>query len=115
MKRTNRPPLAERLEKSLKEGIEYARGQRDLASNYVPSGKTYSGEEVVLIRKRRKLSQAQFASLLAVDLKTLQSWEQNARKPSRPAMRLLQIFDKPDDFRAILNPPLKVSRQVREK
>ena len=48
--------------------------------------------KVASIRARRNLSQAQFATLLAVSVRTLQSWEQGSRKPSKPTMRLLQIF-----------------------
>jgi len=99
---TKRLPLAERLKKGLTEGIEFARGYRELATTIVPAGRAYSGEEVVAIRTRRRLSQAQFANLLAISVKTLQSWEQGARKPSGPTLRLLQIFDQPEAFRALL-------------
>jgi putative transcriptional regulator len=97
-----RAPLAERLKKGLAEGIEFARGDRELATTLVPAGRAYSGQDVVEIRTRRRMSQAQFAKLLAVNVKTLQSWEQGVRKPSGPTMRLLQIFDQPDEFRAVL-------------
>jgi putative transcriptional regulator len=99
---TKRKPLAERLKKGLTEGIEFARGERDLAVTVVPTGRVYSGEDVVAIRTRRHLSQAQFARLLAVSIKTLQSWEQGVRKPSKPTMRLLQIIDRPEEFRPVL-------------
>jgi putative transcriptional regulator len=82
--------------------MEYARGQVDLAKSIVPASRSYAGEEVVAIRTRRQMSQAQFAKLLAVNVKTLQSWEQGVRKPSKPTMRLLQIFDRPDEFLAVL-------------
>jgi len=103
MKETmRRVPLAERLRQGLTEGIEFARGERTLSTTIVPAGKSFSGEEVAAIRNRRHMSQAQFAQLLAVNVKTLQSWEQGARRPSKPTMRLLQIFDAPEEFRAIL-------------
>ena len=95
-------PLTERLKKGLAEGIEFARGERHLATTIVPVGRVYSGDEVVAIRSRRHLSQAQFARLLAVSVKTLQSWEQGVRKPSKPTMRLLQIIDCPEEFRPVL-------------
>lgn len=107
---TKRAPLAERLKKGLNEGIEYARSERDLKTNVIPFGRAYTGEEVAAIRLRRDMSQAQFAKLLAVNVKTLQSWEQGVRKPSKPTMRLLQIFDEPDEFRAVLI----VREQVRK-
>jgi putative transcriptional regulator len=100
---TKRTSLAQRLKKGLVEGIEFAQGDLNLATTIVPSGRTFSGEEVVAIRIRRHMSQAQFANLLAVNVKTLQSWEQGARKPSRPTMRLLQIFDSPEEFRSVLS------------
>lgn len=95
--------FAQRLRKGLAEGIEFARGDLVLAKTVVPPARTFSGEEVVAIRSRRHMSQAQFANLLAVSVKTLQSWEQGARKPSKPTMRLLQIFDSPEEFRAVLS------------
>jgi putative transcriptional regulator len=114
---TKRSSLSERLKKGLTEGIEFARGDLDLATTVVPAGHSFSGEEVVAIRTRRHMSQAQFAMLLAVHVKTLQSWEQGVRKPSKPTMRLLQIFDKPEDFRAVLLPdnPPHSTRQAGSK
>ena len=100
---TTRAPLAERLKKGLIEGIEFARDDLDLNTTVVPVGRSFTGEEVVAIRNRRRMSQAQFAKLLAVNVKTLQSWEQGVRKPSKPTMRLLQIFDTPEEFRSILS------------
>jgi len=97
-KNTNRSPLAQRLKKSLVKRVEFARGDLNLTTTVVPIERSYSGEEVVAIRNRRHMSQAQFANLLAVNVKTLQSWEQGARKPSKPTMRLLQIFDAPEEF-----------------
>ena len=99
---SKRRPLAERLKESLNEGIEFAQGKIDLQTMVLPVGKTYSGSEVIAIRERRQLSQAQFSRLLAVSIRTLQSWEQGVRKPSKPTMRLLQIFDEPDSFKEIL-------------
>ncbi len=97
-----RIPLAQRLKKGLVEGIDFARNDLSLVTTVVPVGRTFSGSEVVAIRNRRHMSQAQFALLLAVSVKTLQSWEQGVRKPSKPTMRLLQIFDSPEEFRPVL-------------
>lgn len=103
MSTTKRLPLAERLKKELSEGVEFARRDSDLVTTLVPVGRTYSGDEVAAIRNRRHMSQAQFANLLAVSVKTLQSWEQGVRTPSRPTMRLLQIFDSPEEFRSVFS------------
>jgi putative transcriptional regulator len=45
------------------------------------------------IRAKMQLSQAAFASLLGVSLRTVQDWEQGRRKPSGPAEALLRIAD----------------------
>jgi len=46
---------------------------------------------VAAIRLRMNLSQAEFAKLLGVSVRTLQDWEQGRRSPSGPARTLLQV------------------------
>ncbi|MCB9107876.1 MAG: helix-turn-helix domain-containing protein [Anaerolineales bacterium] len=51
------------------------------------------------IRKRLNLSQAAFAGLMGVSLRTVQDWEQGRRTPSGPAKSLLRIAEqRPDVF-----------------
>jgi len=51
------------------------------------------------IRMKLNLSQAAFAGLMGVSLRTVQDWEQGRRKPSGPAEALLRIAEqKPDVF-----------------
>ena len=64
---------------------EIKRGQHGRARN-VPS--------VSSIRERTGLSQARFAELLGVSVRTLQDWEQGRRAPSGAARTLLQIVNK---------------------
>ena len=45
------------------------------------------------IRKKLQLSQAAFAGLMGVSLRTVQDWEQGRRKPSGPARSLLRIAE----------------------
>ncbi len=85
-------------------------GIRELATSIVPTGRSYECEEVVAIRTRRHMSQAQFARLLAVNVKTLQSWEQGLRKPTKPTMRLLQIIDHPEEIRFVFDSPAELRR-----
>ena len=48
-------------------------------------------------RNKTGLSQAKFAELLGVSVRTLQDWEQGRRQPSRAAASLIQIAkNRPD-------------------
>ncbi len=49
-------------------------------------------DELTEIRLGSGMSQAVFARMLNVSTKTVQSWEQGARKPSQAALRLIQVF-----------------------
>ena len=51
------------------------------------------------IRQKLKLSQAAFAGLMGVSLRTIQDWEQGRREPSGPAKALLRIAEqRPEVF-----------------
>lgn len=62
-------------------------------------GVIYTVEISVVTEARKKtgLSQAKFAKLLGVSVKTLQDWEQGRRQPSRAAASLIQIANKRPD------------------
>jgi putative transcriptional regulator len=47
--------------------------------------------DVKRIRKGYNLTQAEFAAMLGVSLRTLQNWEQGRRVPDGPARVLLQV------------------------
>ena len=47
--------------------------------------------DVQAIRKSANISQAQFAKLIGVNLRTLQNWEQRRTRPTGPALALLKI------------------------
>lgn len=56
-----------------------------------------------VIRAKLKLSQAAFAGLMGVSLRTVQDWEQGRRKPSGPAEALLRIAEqKPEVFTELM-------------
>ena len=51
------------------------------------------------IRAKLNLSQAAFAGLMGVSVRTVQDWEQDRREPSGPAKSLLRIAEQhPDVF-----------------
>ena len=57
------------------------------------SRRTMMGSQHVrAIRQRTSLSQAEFARLIGVSVKTLQNWEQDRRQPTGPAAALLRII-----------------------
>jgi len=79
--------MFEELLVSVREAGAILRCQRK-ASRRIAIG--YSG--VRAIRKRTSLSQAEFANLIGVSVKTLQNWEQDRRRPTGPAAALLTII-----------------------
>jgi len=50
--------------------------------------------DIKSIRESYNLSQGQFAALLGISVKTLQSWEQGRRTPEGPALILLRVVAK---------------------
>jgi len=53
---------------------------------------------VAKVRMMSRLSQAQFATLLGVSVRTLQEWEQGRREPSGAAKTLLRLAEKHPDM-----------------
>ncbi|MDH5446953.1 MAG: type II toxin-antitoxin system MqsA family antitoxin [Gammaproteobacteria bacterium] len=54
----------------------------------------YGPMDVKAIRQKTGLSQARFAIVMGVSVRTLQNWEQGHRTPQGPAASLLRIVDK---------------------
>ncbi len=73
-------------------GTEILEGIRQLKRG--ESGRVVNIPSVRSIRKKTGLSQARFASLLGVSVRTLQDWEQERRAPSGAARTLLLIAHK---------------------
>ena len=46
-----------------------------------------------IIRKKLELSQASFADLMGVSIRTIQDWEQGRRSPKGPAKSLLRVAE----------------------
>ena len=73
-------------------GLEILEGLRELKRGDV--GRVANVPPVGVIRERTGLSQAKFAALLGVSVRTLQEWEQGRRAPSGAARTLLMVAAK---------------------
>ncbi len=62
-----------------------------------------AGASAQIARAGTGLSQAQFAKLIGVSLRTLQEWEQGRKRPSGPASVLLRIVARDPRVVAALN------------
>jgi putative transcriptional regulator len=73
-------------------GAEILQGLREIRRGQV--GRVINVPNVAKTREKTGLSQARFAQLLGVSVRTLQDWEQGRRAPSRAARTLLMIAAK---------------------
>ena len=80
--------FAELLE-SVREGGAILRQKKQAKKTY-----DLSEPDVTAIRRKYRLSQAKFASLLGISISTLRNWEQGRRKPEGAARVLLRVADR---------------------
>lgn len=73
-------------------GLEILEGIREIKRGQ--HGRVVTVPSVTSIREKTGLSQARFARLLGVSVRTLQEWEQGRRVPSGAARTLLMVADK---------------------
>jgi len=73
-------------------GLEILEGIRQIKRG--EHGRVTNIPSVSSVRERTGLSQARFAQLLGVSVRTLQEWEQGRRAPSGAARTLLLIAQK---------------------
>lgn len=73
-------------------GLEILEGIRELKRG--EHGRISAVPSITAVREKTGLSQAQFAKLLGVSVRTLQEWEQGRRAPSGAARTLLLIAAK---------------------
>ena len=73
-------------------GLEILQGVREIKCG--DHGRVTTVPSVTSIREKTGLSQARFAQLLGVSVRTLQDWEQGRRAPSGAAKTLLMIAEK---------------------
>jgi putative transcriptional regulator len=77
----------EKLVQGVKEMKQHLAGKRVRGARVT----RLDAPDVQAIRKAAKISQAQFAKLIGVNLRTLQNWEQRRTRPTGPARALLKI------------------------
>lgn len=75
---------------------------------------------LVALREQTQMSQAVFAKVLYVSTKTVQSWEQGLRVPSKASRRLIHIFaEQPEmvckvvGLRSVQLPGFKIVRTTK--
>ncbi|MBL8226430.1 MAG: helix-turn-helix domain-containing protein [Chromatiales bacterium] len=81
--------LFDELTKSIRQAGAIARGERRPSRRHA-----FTASRIQAVRERARLSQAQFARLLNVSVKTLQNWEQARRQPTGAAKALLRIVER---------------------
>jgi len=81
---------------SLNQALQYSRGEQiNARTTVLPAPpKPMSRQEIIKLREQYNCSQAVFARLLNVSIKTLQAWEQGVRVPSDAALKLLTVAKK---------------------
>lgn len=78
--------LFDDLVQSLKEAKDISKGDSVASRRF-----EVSSPDARSVRESLGLSQADFARLMRVSIKTLQNWEQHRRHPTGPAAALLKI------------------------
>jgi len=81
--------LFDELTESLREGAAILSEEQDPSRSFL-----IDEPEVASIRDGYGLSQAKFAALLGISVRTLQNWEQGRREPHGPAKVLLRVASK---------------------
>lgn len=74
-------------------GAMDALDMRDMDRLCLPPRPDYGSAEVKRIRAATRMSQPVFARLLGVDKSAVAQWERGAKRPSGPALRLLEVLD----------------------
>lgn len=84
-------------------GEELLQAIRDVKAGRHGAKYKVEANEVVAIRLKTGLSQAQFAAALRISHRTLQQWEQGRRRPSGAAETLLRIVSRhPEVLREVM-------------
>lgn len=64
---------------------------REFDALCLPPIKEFSAEQIKRLRAKNKASQGVFAAYLNTSKSTVQKWEQGAKKPNGPSLKLLNL------------------------
>ncbi|MCE9641229.1 MAG: helix-turn-helix domain-containing protein [Betaproteobacteria bacterium] len=92
MKKMTEKQLA-KWERSRDIGQEILKGIRDIKAGRIGRRYTTGSYPIVRAREKSGLSQAKFAGLLGVSVRTLQDWEQGRREPNAAAKTLIKVAE----------------------
>lgn len=67
---------------------------REIKALCLPTPKTYTAEQIKMIREKTRASRAVFATCLNVGLSTVEHWESGKKKPSGTASKLLEMVER---------------------
>jgi putative transcriptional regulator len=77
-----------------KAGVMGDMTMREFDALCLPEVKELNATQIKRLRQREKASQGVFAAYLNTSLSTVQKWEQGAKKPNVPSMKLLSLVQK---------------------
>ena len=92
MKKMTERQLA-KWEKTRDLGQEILQGMQDIKAGRIGRRFTVATYPIVRAREKSGLSQAKFAELLGVSVRTVQDWEQGRREPNAAAKTLLKVAE----------------------
>ena len=75
-------------------GVVDAKTLREFDASRLPPLKIYRPKEIKRLRLEAKASQAVFAAYLNTSVSTVQKWEIGEKKPSGPALKLLNLVER---------------------
>lgn len=93
MKNSIKNMVLETMEGLYKTGTIEELTLKEVRALALPKVKPYAPEAIIRIRRKLKLSQAALAHFINTSVSTVQKWEQGAKKPSGPALKLLHIIE----------------------
>jgi putative transcriptional regulator len=80
---------------AMREALAHAQGKLTLRTTVVPVRTSrMSAQRIISIRRKLRASTPVFAAYLNVAPDTVRKWEKSLRRPSGPALRLLQIAER---------------------